>query len=479
MKPGIYKNIFLRLLFSYMSTVILGLAVIGIVISFLAKGYIYDSKREELLRKAKKVNLVIQNEMNVNEATQQNLTFLDQSFDTRIWVFDRSGKIIATSTKDEVSIGKSVSEPIVQKVLKGENAVNSLKFEGITEPVLSVVIPWGKENNLYGGIVLHASVVGMNDTLGNIRETILWVTLLAALFSLAMVSYLSWSISRPLQKINRAAAEIGMGNYNERIHVDSSDEIGDLANTINKMAEKLERTETERRKFDQLRDDFLANVSHELKTPLTAMQGFLEALQDGLIREEAKQKYYGVMHHETMHMKRLVDDIMDLIKLETKQITLSKIPVDVESLLNKIAFKFKQEASKKGNKIQVYVKEELPKAYADQDRLEQILVNLIKNAIHFTADGIITIEGEKFGNDILLKVTDTGIGISDADQEWIWERFFKADRTRSKKDQGTGLGLAIVKELVELHQGKIILESTVGKGTTFNIWIPSIGQNQE
>jgi signal transduction histidine kinase len=478
MMLGMNKSIFRRLLFSYMLTVLLGLGVVGFLMSFLAKGYIYDAKQEELVRKAKKVNLAIQNVPTVNEGTEKMLAFLDQSFDTRIWVFDRQGKIIATSTKNEVSIGKSVAPSIVEKVLKGGNAVNQLQFEGLEEPMISAVVSWGKEDNVYGGIVLHAPVVGMNETVGHIRETIAWATLFGILFSTAMVSYLSWSISRPLRKIDRVASEIGIGNYTERIHIDFADEIGDLANTINTMAEKLEKIDQERKKFDQIRNDFLANVSHELRTPLTAMQGFLEALQDGLIPDEGRQKYYDVMYHETIHMNRLVDDIMDLIKLENNEIVLSRHPVDVEPFLNKVAFKFRQEALDKGIDIQADVQRGLPKAYADRDRLEQIIVNLVKNAVKFTEEGLISIYAEQEGSYVLFKISDTGMGISEVDQELIWERFFKVDRGRSKKDKGTGLGLAIVKELVELHQGKITLESIVGKGTTFSIWIPAVEINQ-
>jgi signal transduction histidine kinase len=478
MMLGMNKSIFRRLLFSYMVTVLLGLGVVGFLMSFLTKGYIHDAKQEELLRKAKKVNMAIQNETEINENTYKILLFLDQTFDTRIWVFNRQGKIIATSTKDEVSIGKSVAPSIVEKVLKGEYAVNNLEFEGLEEPMISTVVSWGKEDNVYGGIVLHAPVLGIKETIGQIRETIVWATLFGILFSTAMVSYLSWSISRPLRKIDRAASKIGMGNYSERIHIDYADEIGDLANTINTMAEKLEKIDQERKKLDQIRNDFLANVSHELRTPMTAMQGFLEALQDGLIPDEGRRKYYDVMYHETTHMNRLVDDIMDLIKLENKEIDLAKHPVEIEPLLNKVAFKLKQEAEEKGIDIQVRVKNELPKAYADRDRLEQIVVNLVKNAVKFTEEGMVTIHGEQDGAYILLKVSDTGMGISEMDQELIWERFFKVDRGRSKNNKGTGLGLAIVKELVDLHNGEIKVESVIDKGTTFSIWIPGTETNQ-
>ncbi|UQZ86871.1 Alkaline phosphatase synthesis sensor protein PhoR [Paenibacillus konkukensis] len=471
---GINKSIFRRILFSNMFTVLLGLCVVGLMISFLTKDYIIDSKKDELLRKAKRVNVAVQNVRLPDDGLKDLLLFFDQSYDTRIWLFDLQGKIVATSAKDEVYIGKSVDASIVAKVSKGENTVMNMEFEGLKEQMLSVVVPWGKDNQLYGGIVLHAPVTGMNETITNLRETILWGTLFGLLLSAVIASYLSWTISQPLQKIDRAAAKIGMGDYSERIRIQSKDEIGELASTINHMVEKLEIVDQEKKKLEHIRQDFLANVSHELRTPLTAMQGFLEALQDGLIDEAAKPRYYGIIYNETLHMNRLVDDIMDLIKLENNEIMLSRSPVDMETLLSQIAFKFEPEATDKQTEIELAIAGPLPKAYADANRMEQICNNLIKNAIKFTENGRITIGAAYEQPYIHLTLSDTGIGISTDDQEMIWERFFKVDRGRSKKNQGTGLGLAIVRELVALHEGKIEVRSEIDKGTTFDVWIPTV-----
>jgi signal transduction histidine kinase len=455
-----------------MLTILLGLGFVGLLTSFLVKEYIYDTKQEELLRMAARVNQAI-HDYNVNDETRENmLVFFDESYNARIWVFDKQGEIITTSLKDEVHIGKSVSESIVRKVMSGESVVNDLKLAGLSEPMLSVAVPWGKDDNVYGGIVVHSSVSGINDTVRNIRETILWGILIGIIFSTMMVSYLSWSISRPLQKIDSATSEIGLGNYSKRIEIDSTDEIGDLAKTINTMADKLEIIDQERNKLDQIRMDFLANVSHELKTPLTAIQGFLEALQEGFINEEARPKYYDIMYHETLHMNTLLDDIMDWIKLKNRDIALVKGPIDVNALLHKIFLKFDNEAEKKNIKLIVQKTEELPKLHGDEDRIEQILSNIIMNAIKFTEHGNVTLYAKKEVNNIVFIIKDTGIGISKTDQELIWERFFKVDRGRMKTNKGTGLGLAIVKELVELFEGKITVNSEVNKGTTFRIEIP-------
>jgi signal transduction histidine kinase len=473
------KSLFVRILFSFLFTVILGLAVVCLIISFLTKDYIYDNAKQDLLRKGSRVNAAIQH-LSDPTSIQKELTFLDESFNARIWVFDKQGKIIQTSVKDEVSIGKSVHPSIVERVINGETPVNELKFKGLTEPMLSVVVPWGIEDEIYGGIVLHSPIIGFEKTISNFRETILWTTLLGIFISTAMVSYLSWSISRPLRNIDRVAMEIGMGNYSKRIDYHSNDEIGDLSKTINTLAMQLEEVEQKRQKHDQIKNDFLANVSHELRTPLTAIQGFLEALQDRLVTDEqGRQKYYGVMYHEMLHMSRLIDDLMMLIKLESDELQLYKQPVNVGHLITKTTFKFRQEAESKGINLSRGISNEKLTAYGDPDRLEQILDNLLKNAIKFTEQGQIDLKTIEVGSYVIIQVTDTGIGIASQDLDRVWERFFKVDRSRTKNVKGTGLGLAIVKELVDIHNGKIEVESTIGKGTTFKVWIPSGNHEQE
>ncbi|CAH1224037.1 Sensor histidine kinase RcsC [Paenibacillus allorhizoplanae] len=468
------KSILRKMLTSSIVTVLLGLCAVGLVISIFAKDYIVDSKSNEMIRQAKQVNLAIQNQTEPSDRFKEQLRFFDEAFDSRIWIFDLNGNIVTTSSKDEVNVGKVISTEVVNQVLNGEPTIWN-QSDSFKEGMLSIAVPWGKDNDVYGGIVLHSPLKGMNETITQLRETILWVTLLGIFFSFGVSFYLSWSISRPIQQIDKAAAKIAIGDYSERIQIDSKDEIGELATTINHMVEQLARVDLEKRQLNQLRHDFLANVSHELRTPLTAMRGFLEALQDGLIEEGARDKYYDIMYNETLHMNRLVDDITDLMKLENKEIDLVWLPVDVQAMMSKLAFKFQPEAELRGTVIHCLVDENSPQAHADPDRLEQILNNLIKNAVKFTENGTIELKAMAVPSEgcVLITVTDTGIGITPEDQGLIWERFFKVERGRPVKHKGSsGLGLAIVRELVELHNGSIRVQSDLGIGSAFEVRIP-------
>ncbi|GFR38107.1 two-component sensor histidine kinase [Insulibacter thermoxylanivorax] len=472
----IKRSMFFRLLLIYVCTVLISLGVVGFTLSYVTETYITNSKKEDMVRKAKKVNLAIRDFPHMPDDVKAMLVFLDQAFDSRIWVFDEQGQIIASSSQEEIAVGKKLDEQVVAKILSGETAEVNLNFGELTEPLLSVVVPWGKEDRIYGGIILHSPLTALNKTVQDVRETILWVTQICIVLCCGAAYYMSWSITRPLQQIERAASKIGMGDYSQRIETKHRDEIGELAATINQLAEKLEQSDKEKTRLEQFRLDFLANASHELRTPLTAMQGFLEALQDGLIDEQGRQKYYEIIYNETIHMNRLVDDIMDLTRLENNEIRLALQPVDAASLLKKVQFKFRHEAEERGNEIQLCLKEPLPPVIADPDRLEQILNNLVKNAVKFTENGLITISAEEDGDEVRIAIADTGIGISKADQELIWQRLFKVDRGRTSRHKGSGLGLAIVRQLAELHQARITVDSEIGQGAVFTLWMPKAKQ---
>lgn len=467
------RNLFRRLLVSYLITVLFGCGFMGIVISYSTTNYISEKTEEEMLRQAKSINLVIQHSKEITPELKNNLEFFDQSFDKRVLVFDHTGKVTATSMQDEVFVGREIEKSIVDSILEGNAEIQSVNVEGLNRPMMSVIVPWGKEDEVYGGIVLNSPIDGITSTFRNIREIVLWAMVIGVIISTSMVSYLSWSISRPLKRIEQASTEIALGNYSKRVHYRSYDEIGELVKSFNRMAEKLDQVEKTRQTQEQTRDDFIANISHELRTPLTSMQGFLEALQDGLVKDESsRQRYYQVMYEESRYLNRMVDDLMDLIKLENKQVALDPYFVHVEDIIKKVIFTLQDQVKEEGNEIQLACPETVPKLLADAARLEQIFINLIQNANKFTEKGLIKIDITFNSKEVMIEVRDTGIGIPAHDVDKIWNRFFKVNRGRTKREGGTGLGLAIVKELVELHQGKIEVKSAVGEGTTFTITLP-------
>lgn len=471
----INRSIFRRLLFSHISIILLGLATVGLVTSYLVKGFMYDSRRQQLLRQAHQVNLaLLDTPPNRGSAAVDTLAFLDKAFDGRLWVFDTTGKIIATSAEADVYVNKSVADPVLQKVLAGQDVVEPLVFPGLPEPMVSVVVPWGKGDKIMGGLILHAPVQGLNQTVGQVRETILWATLLAVILSTVAGSYLSWSISLPLKEIERVAAAIGNGRYDQRVTVRSADEVGDLAVAINRMAAELSVIDRERESLSKAREDLFANISHELRTPLTAILGFLEALQDGFAENaEQQQLYLAVTYREALHLRRLVEDLLDLTRLTSGRVAIQPVAVNVVALAEEVAQELTPAARARGNELRVEPPAvALPVIAADPVRLRQVLTNLVENAIKFTDRGSIILRMAADAGELAIQVADTGIGIAEGELPLIWDRFYKADRVRPRNRGGTGLGLAIVRELVALHGGRIDVESQLGQGTTFTLRLP-------
>lgn len=237
------------------------------------------------------------------------------------------------------------------------------------------------------------------------------------------------------------------------------------------------RDMTEERKLDKLRKDFVANISHELRTPLSLMQGYSEAIIDDIAEtKEDKNELAKIILDEATRMSRLVNELLDLARIEAGHVQLQVEPVDISSLISHITNKFQNKIEE--NDITLNVTEKLDEAMAtiDKDQIEQVLTNLLDNAIrHMEKDGEINVTVENNEEQLSIEVADDGIGIAEADLPFIFERFYKADksRTRKEKDIGTGLGLAIVKNIIEAHRGTITVQSKLHQGTTFYIQIPN------
>jgi len=227
---------------------------------------------------------------------------------------------------------------------------------------------------------------------------------------------------------------------------------------------------TEVRRLEQMRRDFVANVSHELRTPMTSIQGFVEALLDGMAEDAGSQeRYLRVILDETTRLNRLLNDLLDLSRLETGQVKWPMEPLRLEYVLDDVLTKLSPQLEKQGLQAETDCQENLPAVLGNRDRLQQVLINLLGNAIAFTPQGgHIKLSAVEEGASVRVSISDTGVGIHPEEQEKVWERFHKVDRARTRGLGGTGLGLAIVRQIVEAHGGKVGLKSIPGRGSTFS-----------
>jgi signal transduction histidine kinase len=272
---------------------------------------------------------------------------------------------------------------------------------------------------------------------------------------------MSRRISNPLAEMRDIAREIANGNFNTRVRISSKDEVGELARTFNHMAETLGNLE-------KMRSNFIANVSHELRTPMTSIAGFIEGMIDGTIPIEKQGYYLSIVKQETLRLTALVNDLLDLAKMEAGEVQLNITTIDLSELIRRSSIKFENQINRKNINFELALENENRRVMADPDAIERVLTNLLDNAIKFTSDsGCITIKTVKKDQKVYTTIEDNGIGIQKEDLPYIWERFFKTDKSRSKDMIGSGLGLAIIKNIIQKHNERIWVESEFNKGSKF------------
>lgn len=285
------------------------------------------------------------------------------------------------------------------------------------------------------------------------------------------ISYLlSRRIIHPLTRMERITQRFAAGDWAARVPPSDIPELHQLGHSFNRMASELERGEQQRR-------DLVSDLSHELRTPLTIVRGYLEALSDEKL--PAAPATYERLIRETQRLQRLVEDLQELSKLEAGYLPIQRQTLDLQPLVQQVTQRFHdQRLDAKNPQIVLDIAPDLPPVEADPMRTEQILVNLLGNALQYTDTGKITIKAWHQDEQVWIAVDDTGIGIADADLPHVFERFWRADRSRNRGSGGTGIGLAICKRLVELQGGQISVTSQINHGSTFAFWLPKAMQTR-
>ncbi len=426
------------------------------------------------------------------------------------FIIDRSGFLVATSTEEKSLIvgANSNSKQRLKAINSTDTLVSSTaqylikKFGNWTEveenqtfqltmdgePLLGKIYPFKDSLGLDWLIVI---VIPEEDFMAQINANSRATALLsiAALIGSTIIGILiaRW-ITQPLLSLSHAAQELAAGNLDQKVSIQRKDEVGTLANSFNQMAkqlkvsfETLELQNDELQRLDKLKDQFLANTSHELRTPLNGMIGISESMLDGAAGEvsDVQQKNLSMIAYSGHRLSNLVNDILDFSKLRNKNIELQLKPVGMREVVEIVLTLSQSLVGNKDLKLVNAISYDLPSALADENRLQQILYNLVGNGIKFTDSGSVEVSAQMLEEErIAISVTDTGIGISEDKFELVFQSFEQADGSTAREYGGTGLGLTITKMLVELHQGEITLESSVGIGSRFTFTLPMVSSEQ-
>jgi len=336
-------------------------------------------------------------------------------------------------------------------------------------PSVEIALPVLVDDRLVGAVYLSQPLGDALAVVSDLRTRWLLSTGVALLFSGAVGFFLSRAVANPLRRLTGAARAVAGGDLDQEVPVTSRDEVGELSRTFNDMTARL-------RAARQMQTDFVANVSHELRTPLTAVKGTVETLRDGAVDDpEVRDRFLETVERETDRLIRLVNDLLVLSRADSAALDLRREEIDLSALVEETAGKLASRAGARDVRIVVDAQPGV-RAPADRDRIEQVLVNLLDNAIKYSPPGRTVRVRAVSGSDdsVRVEVEDEGIGIPPGELARIGERFYRADRARSRTEGGSGLGLAIARALVEAHGGQLWLESEPGRGTTASFTLPHL-----
>jgi signal transduction histidine kinase len=306
-----------------------------------------------------------------------------------------------------------------------------------------------------------------------LRETVFVLKMLIFATSIGTVSlgfgligFLSRKLTKPLLVMKEATNKIALGKYKQKIPSKGNDEIAQLSNAIQSLGDQLQA-------YEDTRNEFLSAISHEIRTPLTYIKGYSDVLSKGMVKNpEEQMEYLSIINKEAKRLTFLVDDLFAMTKLQVGKFELEREPAEMNSIVEKVAVTLSPAAEKKGLVLTLNLSNQIPVINLDIKRMEQVIYNLIENAIKYTENGEIHVQTYLQNDWVTIEIMDTGMGIPEQEIPKIWERFYRIEKSRGRKTGGTGLGLYIVKQIIDSHGGQIKVKSMENKGTTFSIYLP-------
>ena len=384
---------------------------------------------------------------------------------TRIWMVSTDGRIVFDS--DGTARGKMITTEDTS-FLEHTFVEDVYIKDCMKEPSLCVIQPIFYEYAKKGYLVVLVPMAGLTEK-GIFYVDFVNICYLLFLPILFLVFARIYMLTaRPVTRMTEAAKKFSRGNFKEPLKLDYPAEYNELGNTIQYMGDKLRNADDAQRKF-------VSNVSHDFRSPLTSIKGYVEAIKDGTIPPEMQEKYLDVVLFETERLEKLTSNLLELNSFDDTGISLHKSVFDINQMIKQIALTFEGTFKKKKLVLNLVFSQKEQLVEADMDKIQQVLYNLIDNAVKFSnSDSSVKITTEERGTKVFVAVKDYGIGIPKDSIERIWERFYKTDLSRGKDKKGTGLGLSIVKEIITAHGENISVVSTEGVGTEFIFSLPRV-----
>ncbi len=391
---------------------------------------------------------------------------MEAQLDAAVWFVDRDGNMLIQAQSDDFPAAPDMIKDFNPAEIGNAKYIIGNYHEYFDEEVITVIAPVVQNYFPSGYLLIHKNLDYVNEIRGLLMAASYITLFVIFILSFMILLAFHFFVYLPLSRITEAAKQYASGNLDYEIPVNTEDEMGYLSASLNYMSSQL-------RDMEDYQKNFVANVSHDFRSPLTSIKGYVEAMADGTIPPELQEKYLKIILFETERLTDLTQDLLTLNEFDTKHLLLNKEAFDIHEMIKNVAASFEGRCTQKKITIELIFATKHLQVMADQRKIQQVLYNLLDNAIKFSdADSTITIETTERGNKVYTSVKDYGIGIPKKALNKIWERFYKTDSSRGKDKKGTGLGLAIVKEAIQAHDENITVVSTEGVGTEFAFTLP-------
>lgn len=471
------KTLYLKFILAYFIFGVFGFVIISTFVPNMIRDHLVREKADSLYSEASLIANTYASALYSSETTLETvkaqMDALAIYLGSTIRIINPSGRLVL-DTNTPLNVEEVVIiEGFDPTITRGSYYTIGTFFDSFETEVLSVIAPITSNFKVKGYVVIHCSMSSIEQSAGSLLNISYITLVILFLLSMIILIFFTEMVYVPLRKITYATEQYASGNMHYEFQVESEDEIGYLAACLNFMASEIARSEEDQKKF-------VANVSHDFRSPLTSIRGYLEAMLDGTIPPEMHEKYLNIVLNETDRLTKLTNSLLTLNNLNTKGMMLDRSDFDINNIIRSTAASFEGTCRSKNISFELFLTGDVLYVNADIGKIQQVLYNLIDNAIKFSHNNSsIRIETAEKKNKIFVSVKDTGIGIPKDDLKLIWDRFYKSDLSRGKDKKGTGLGLSIVKEIITAHGEHINAISTEGVGSEFIFSLQKSRQNDE
>ena len=454
-----YRSIFKRLFWTNVMILFIVLMSVSVAMTIFLNNYIAAKQYQMAVKTSSNIEyltIMLQIESNQprSQAMYDNmLSSWSELTNSDITVVDQYGTVCASTN----SVQRVPSE-LAKGVLAGKTITTRTYFGNYyAKKVFVVGIPIHYQNRVFGGMFFNTPLPDMNQTVLEFMNMLIVSSFAAIILAFILVYIQSKRISAPIKKINQAVNKIASGKFENRIKVESADEIGQLASSFNYMADNLERLE-------EMRSSFVSDVSHELRTPMTSISGFIGGILDGTIPPEKEREYLQIAYDESVRLTKLTNDMLEMSKMSSSEYKLDIKKFDINELIRLCIIQLEQRISDKGLELEVDFSKDVIMVLADQDAIRRVVINILDNAVKFSFENTkILISTWAKDEYAYVSIGNFGIGIEKESIPHIFDRFYKTDRSRTGDKKGAGLGLSFVKNIITLHKQQIWVDSSEPK----------------